>query len=488
MHHFFYRTTRRALPLLVALVALLGTTTTVRAQALRFSNYREVKVPDYATVRWGSFSAYSDLTFSQSIGARYSDSDGAGIDYIRNNERGAIKDDGVEIPILSQFSMRNYLIVSERTDVEFAITVGYDYYPLETQDDYFYLDFADQGVEVDLTTEIRFSEYHRMRLYDRFSYRTDFVDYRGISDNYGGNKYERISNELGVDYDWLISKLQNLGLKLARVDELPLSESYPGYDLNEHYGYIEEIVYQQRLSPSARWDVGAEFSQTFYTVEPRTEDVYFYELFTGGALVLPKRYTLDGRVGLRWSDTLREGEETLRDDGQLTLGLGLAGQISETRSHRLQYDRSQDTGFVDSGIYNTDNLRYDYNWSGSRFPGRIETGISKSTPVGDSTFGGYINWLSKLDLRHDLTRLTALYFRTSYEMRFNDDPTIELPDLPEVTSDYDTWITRIGVVVPLTRTINWDSYYEYSVRRSDDDRLAYTRNLVASFISWSHHF
>ncbi len=485
MIHFFYRTTPALLPLLALVVAVL-TPTAGQAQALRFSNYREVSVPDYATVRWGPF--YSDMVFSQSIGARYTVSDGAGIDYISNNGRGVIKADGLDIPILSQFSMRNYLIVSRRTDFEFAITVGYDYYPLGTQDDYLWLDFADQGVEVDLSTEIRFNEYHRMRLYDRFSYRTDFVDYRGISDNYGGNEYERISNELGIEYDWLISHTQNLALNLARVDELPLSGSYPGYDLNEHHGYIEEIVYQKRLSRFARWDLGAEFSQRFYTVAPREEDVYFYEFYTGGSLVLTKRYNLDARAGLRWSDTLREGQETVRNDGRLTLSLGLSGQINETRSHRLQYVRSQETGFVDSGIYNTDDLRYDYNWSDSRFPGRVETGIARSVPVGESLFGGYINWLSRLELRHELTRLTSLYFRTSYEMRFNDEPSTPLPDLPEASSDYDTWITRIGVIVPLTRMISWDNYYEYSVRRSDDERLAYSRHLIASFISWSHRF
>ena len=477
---------RRFVLALLGMALACGGVSVAQAQSLRFSNYREVRVPDYATVRWGPF--YSDIIFSQSIGARYSVSDGAGIDYISNNGRGVIKEDGFEIPILSQFSMRNYLIVSRRTDFEFALTVGYDYYPLGTQDDYFWIDFADQGVEVDLATEIRLNEYHRMRLYDRFSYRTEFVDFRGLTDNYGGNEYSRINNEVGIEYDWLMSATKNLGLNLARFDELPLSGSYEGYKLNEHHGYLEEIVYQHRMTRFFRWDLGADFDQRFYTVEPRKEDIYFYEFYTGGSLVLTPRYTMDGRIGLRWSDTLREGEETVRNDGRLTMELGIAGQINERRSHRLQYVRTQETGFVDRGIYNTDDLRYDYSWSDSRFPGQFGTGLMFATPVAGAVLGGYSQWLTDLSLRHELTRLTSLYFNTSYEMRFNDGGAADLPDLPETNSDYTTWISRIGVVVPLTRTIAWDSYYEYSTRLSDDERLEYTRHLIASFITWSHRF
>jgi hypothetical protein len=49
---------------------LLGWGSQARAQTLRFDDYRERKVPEYATIKLGPF--YSDVVLNQSIGWRYS--------------------------------------------------------------------------------------------------------------------------------------------------------------------------------------------------------------------------------------------------------------------------------------------------------------------------------------------------------------------------------------------------------------------------------
>ena len=77
----------------------------VHAQTLRYSNHRDVDIPDYALFRIGPF--YSNWAVSQSVGCRYSRSRGTGTEYLADNRFGAIGEDGLEFPLISVLTMRN---------------------------------------------------------------------------------------------------------------------------------------------------------------------------------------------------------------------------------------------------------------------------------------------------------------------------------------------------------------------------------------------
>ncbi|MCX7590422.1 MAG: hypothetical protein N2255_02225, partial [Kiritimatiellae bacterium] len=155
-----------------------------RAQMLRFSNHREVVVPKRGTIVAGPYSLTVGLT--QTAGYWYTRGAGAGTDYLRLYRRGIITGEGSDFPLTTTLTLRNYLAVTPRMDVDFSVTVNYEHYPLDTQEDQFYVSATDEGVYGTLSSEIMFSPYLRGRIYDNVLYRTDYVDLRGVVDRYGG--------------------------------------------------------------------------------------------------------------------------------------------------------------------------------------------------------------------------------------------------------------------------------------------------------------
>ena len=197
-------------------------------QNLRYSNRREVAIPEYATVRIGPF--YSTMLFSQTAGYRYTRSSGAGTDYLTANRRGAILKDGEEFPLVSRLDFRNYLLITRNIDLDMSVRVGYEYYPLKTQENEFFIDLPEDGIGGNLSMEIALTPYIKGTLYERALYRTDYLDDRGMTDYAGGQEYEYFRNTAGMNLDWLMAKDKNLGISVRRLDLQTFDDEFERQD------------------------------------------------------------------------------------------------------------------------------------------------------------------------------------------------------------------------------------------------------------------
>jgi len=140
---------------------LLVLTLGAEAQMLRYDQHRELKPPDYATLRLGPF--YSDLFFSQTAGFRYTRSEGTGTDFLFGNNRGVIKKDGSEYPLVARLDARNYVLISRHMDLDISFSLGYAYYPMETQENEFFFDISGEGVSGVVSMEFYISKFVRGR-------------------------------------------------------------------------------------------------------------------------------------------------------------------------------------------------------------------------------------------------------------------------------------------------------------------------------------
>ncbi|MDA1045293.1 MAG: hypothetical protein O3C57_08735, partial [Verrucomicrobia bacterium] len=188
----------------LVLVSLISAITHLSAQELSYDNRRDVAIPDHSTLRIGSF--YSSIRLTESAGYRYTTSSGAGSDFLINNRRGVTRRDGSDFPIISTLDFRNYLMVTRHMDLDVSFRISYRYFPLRTQEDDFNVSLPGEGLGANISTQFQVTDYLIGSVYERFQWVTDYVDDRGVSDNTGGRRYERIQNDVGVDFDWLMAE------------------------------------------------------------------------------------------------------------------------------------------------------------------------------------------------------------------------------------------------------------------------------------------
>jgi hypothetical protein len=208
---------------------------------LRYYQRREIQPPEYATLRLGPF--YSNITFDQSAGYRYTRSEGTGTDFLYGNNRGIIEEDGGEFPLVSRLDARNYLMISRHMDLDISFSLGYAHFPLETQEDEFFFDIAEEGAAGSISMEFYITKYVRGMVSDDITYRTDYIDLRGIEDNYGGSSYEHLENKLKLTADWLMDETKNLGAELSREDLWVMDEQFED---QEHVTLMESLFYEQQ--------------------------------------------------------------------------------------------------------------------------------------------------------------------------------------------------------------------------------------------------
>ncbi len=449
-------------------------------QSLRFSNHRKVAVPDYATIRLGPF--YSDVTLSQSVGLRWVRLSGAGTDFLYNNQRGQIRDSGIDYPLVTTLGLRNYLIISRNMDLEASVRVSYEHYPMGTQDDQFIVDFSDEGIFADLSTEFQPTRSTRVRLYDNAAYRTDFVDSRGLEDRYGGVEYERFENTVGVDFDWLMSKYDNLALSAKRRDTIPMTSAF---DAQRRVDYDESAAYERQFSPYVVGGVRADMGQSLAT-ETTRPDSYTQGLSVFSQAKVTKATDISASLGYSLAIT-RGGVPVIDENrGAVSGSAGIGSLISKVLRHDLGYTRSYTQAF-EGGYDMTDALSYGLKWNTRDLPGGISTSMRRYDPL-VAARNGYMDWITQLDLRQRFTRLVTLGFVTSYALRMNDTAATVDALNPDASADYATWVTRLSTSIPLTRKLTLTAYGEHAARTSDANELAYTRDILAANIVWFHRF
>lgn len=491
--------TRRLCAVAFAAVLVLALASgTASAQMLRYSNHREVQIPDYALLRIGPF--YSSLAFSQSVGYRYSRSRGAGTGYLTDNRLGAITEDGSEYPMISVLTMRNYLLISRRADLDLSVSASYAYYPRGTQESGWQIFLPEEGVSAGLSSEFMLTPFVRGTLFDNILYRTDFVDTQGLSDYYGGEEYVYFNNVAGVNLDWLMAKDQNMALGVSREDMIPRDKEFED---QERVSYTESALYQFQVFSGLVMGAGAEFIQHRYASTGRvdvSQQNYFVNLGFAkdieGGFRLTRATT--GSIRLGYSRAAAASRSKVSDETgadtaasarpqaeSLAVGVRLETAVAKEVTQTITFGRGLRNGFQ-APIEQYEQWQYRLEWRRLEALAALWTGLSTVEPEG-SLASRYDDWSSGVTFRVPIVRGVVVVATSTYADRINDNDRLEgLP--PESAFDYATWTSTIGVGLPVTRHIAFSADASHIERISDDERLAYTRDVVAATLTYSKQF
>lgn len=461
--------------------ALLLLAAPVWGQTLRFSNQRSAGIPEYATLRIGPF--YSDVTFSQSLGYRYTTATGAGTDFLFENERGKIREDGMEFPVISSLVFRNYLLISDRIDAEMDVRIGYEHYPLKTQEDQFRVDISEEGVLGNFSTAMRLTPFVNVQIRDHAVWRTDYVDTRGLEDSYGGSRFEYFQNVLGADLDWLLGKNRNLGLTVSRTDLIPTG-SGSEFDDQERVTYAETLLYEQLLSPRVTGGLSAGFSQTSYSSTNRSDSASASYSARLSARVTDQTQAA-AVAGYSSGTSKGSGGRAESTSDTMSGSVSLNTQLNPRLQHALTYSRSLSGGF-ESEFEIRDAVGYQLSWSDALMRGGLHANWSAVDPSREEVHG-FSDWSTGATFSYPVTRFALLRMSTTYTMRINDEPATLATDA-EQTADYSTWVSRLETGFSLTEKIDLTAYAEHVERDSKNEDLAYTRDTFAMTLTYSHHF
>ena len=446
-------------------------------QMLRYDQHREIKPPENATVRLGPF--YSNLAFTQTAGVRYTKSDGTGTDFLFGSNRGVINEDGVDYPLVSTLDARNYVMISRHTDLDISFRIGYAAYPMGTQDDEFFFDIAEEGVSGSISMEFYISKFVRGRIFDDITYRTDYIDVRGASDDYGGSAYENLDNTLGLEVDWLMDQGKSMGASVSRNDLLVMSEEHKS---QEHVSLEESVFYEQQLAAFIVGGVNAAFQQTAYETDDRAESSsQTYSIYASAKLT--PMTTASASIGHS------VGESDDLSAGEVTTFAGSAS-ISTVLSREIMHGASLSHGLTEAfeGPFDlTTMASYDLSYEKDRTAIRFRTMYSFVEPQTVS-FSEYASWVTSLETVLPVTRFMGLLFNVDYAVRDNGEVVDPALDDPEYTSDYETWSMRLGTSFSVTRKVSFDLYGQHIERLSDNPDLQYSRDIVAATFSFSHSF
>jgi len=496
---------------LVFCLALAWLVPAACGQTLRYSNRREVGIPEYATLRIGPF--YSSVTFSQSAGYRYVRTRGTGTDYLFRNRRGVIVEDGYEFPLISELDFRNYLLITRRMDMDLSLELVYEHYPMGTQEDEFNVDLPEEGIIGSLSAAFALTPCLKGTIYDNATYRTTYIDTRGIEDEYGGEEYEHFNNVLGLILDWGMSSDKNVSLSLSREDVVPRSDEFED---QERTTYHESLTYGQTVVPGVIAGARAAFSQTSYE-DPDRGDTHLqdYSVFAsaGGSdepgvrAPLSERTELTLSLGYSVGVVAEAGRERItttnletdveteadKDTASLTGKIGLRTLLRKDLVHSLSYSRSLRGGFR-TAFETVDTYEYKIDWTGYASSASLYSRLSMVEPSTEAR-NEYRDWTSGFEMSYPLVRYITLLFQSTYSVRNNTTesgaPEEELEDLQEVAdqelrNDYTTWQTRIGTKFSLMREIDFTTYAEHIERYSDSEDLEYERDILAAYLTYTH--
>lgn len=489
------RSRAHAMALAVAAIALLPTAS--HGQRLKFGTHRDLKIPDYATVRIGPF--YSTVAFQQTVGARYVSTVGAGVAFLDENERGEVRRDGWEIPVVSELGFRNYLLVTRKMDLDMSIGLRYEHYPLATQDDRFDVDIAEEGIEGTLSTEFKITERIDGTVYDTFRYETDYIDARGLTDEYGGVKFAHFANRAGVNLDWMLAKKRNAAVTFFREDIVPERDTF---ERQERTTYLETIGYKQVVFPGLAAGVRGVFAQSHYPARDRSDTfqagldllVDFSRGLEGAAIRLTDRTSLALELGLSTGYAERhailetDGSTTLSGGGAqnvaLTAGAQLTSRLTQTTTQMLGYRTGLRPGY-DFAFERYSKGFYSLSWQWAYVSAQLESSVVEVDPTGNGA-GEYSDWVVKVSAVYPIIRGVALNASSTYGARNNSGVIAAVDET--LRSDYSTWISGIGTSFALTKKIALNTYAQHVERYSTTEALEYTREIFAATLVYRHQF
>ncbi len=474
--------------------------------------------PQYATLRVGPF--YSTATFTQSAGYRYIRTRGTGTDFLYGSHRGRYLKDGSDFPLISTLDLRNYVLITENMDLDLSVSATYAQYPMNTQEDEFYVNFVEEGFFGTLSWAFDITPFLGATIFDRFTYRTDFVDTRGLEDKYGGTKYQYIDNEVGTFLEWRLAKGKSVVGSFSREDFLPSDKEFSN---QERITYREGVEYRQTIFSSLSVGARAAYSQTKYTAVARNswnqEDYSVFADFgegrgigdDSGLGVKMSPFTrirvgvgysagYSGRAGVASGSSGDSTAEQLDKSGSLTGFASLTTDLRKDLTHTFDYRRGLRTGFEsDYELFSMYGYRID--WRGALESASFFTRVMEVEPSGDNV-GSYRDWTTGLNATYALFRIAdrmgAFYSpllravdligTSTYTVRSNEGVAANGDAEPELHEDYATWASRLGTSFAVTKSIGFLVYFEHVERMSEAEQLAYTRDIFEAILTYRHQF
>ena len=503
---------------------------TAQAQMARFDSYGLEAVPENANVRLGPF--FSDLAFYQAIGARYVRSSGAGLDYSASRQAsdlgqspryGQMKKDGFDLPLISQLTARNYFIISKYLAIDISFSLTYRAYPIGTEDNSFDVEIIDpgfyahmgsftfgatkdswlgsfngrtaqaftgkegSGFSANLSADFELTPFVRGRIYDRPSYRINYVDARGYADNLSGQKYTVFQNLAGLDLDWQMASDKGLGYTFSRTDTVPQDNSY---NISRSVIYHQMLDYRQQISPLTAVGLRADYYWRDYLEQRGSQFQQDYLAYLNTDLT--EDTSLNLSLGYSLAELSSAGGSAYETNGtsdSIIGGIGLQTRLTEKLSHGIAYQRYHRAGFQ-AGYEITDALRYNIQWADPEsWALGFSTAYETVTPA-LANAAGYTDWASQFSASRPLTHSLTLTLATAYVMRMNDIPAandLGAGDL-YLSNDYDTWATTIGLIQTLTDRLKLYTYAEHLERLSSNELLAGTRDIIGMTLGYYYDF
>lgn len=459
--------------------------TRVMAQSLRFANHRDIEIPDYATIMIGPF--YSELTYSQTLAYRYTRTSGAGTDFVFSNSKGSTLEDGSEFPLVAKLTSQNYWVINRDTDLEFSISATYMYFPLGTQEDTFELLLGDKGAVGNLSAEFRLNDSMKGTLYDELSYSTDYVDSRGETDLYGGDRYQVFENTAGINMDWLISRSLNIPLTLERKDTIPIGSDFSDQQkatTAPSLGMEYEVTGYLLLGIKSTYEVN-EYTASESTRPNST--IISYETYAQIRATEQSQIRASVGVSSGKSDAGEDG--TPGESSDSIIGeLRLRTELTEHLSHELYGSRSLAAGF-ETDFDVTDTYGYKLDWKGDLASASLTTALEDVQPSGmDVT--SYTDWTTtgtySFPLVHDIT----MTLTTSYDVRENGatDSSSTADQAVDTTDNYSTWVSKASLSFYLMKDVTCAVSFEHMNRYSDTPELSYGRDIGAVECTYTHAF
>lgn len=513
------------------------------SQVARFDSYQFQALPDNANILIGPF--YSDLAFFQSVGIRYIKSSGAGMQYLYGNgsvsgsggaqglgltsvgsssqdhQYGRVMKDGLDYPLITQLTARNYLLISKYMSVDISFALTYRAFPMGSEDNTFDVEIIDpgfyahmgsftfgaskdawlggfngrnaqaysgsqgSGFSANISTDFELTPFVRGRAYERPSYRTDYVDQRGYTDNLSGQRYPVFQNLLGFDLDWQMAPDKSLGYTFNRIDTIPQDNTY---DVSRSVIYRQMLEYRQQINPLTAVGARADYYWRDYLDKRGSQFQQDYVAFMDSDVT--EDSTINASLGYSMAQMNSAGlYETNGASDEVIGGVGLKTRLSETLSHGLSYQRSQRAGFM-AGFELVDSVRYQIQWADPEswaigFASSYE-GVTPKLVAASS----YTDWMNQINASRPLAHNLVLTLASAYIMRTNKTPgegQIGAGDI-FLSNNYDTWASTAGLIHTLTERLKLYTYVEHMERLSSNTQLKGTRDTVGMTLGYYYDF
>ncbi len=525
---------RQRVLLFWAFSALALSATSVWAQVARFESYGLETIPENTNIRIGPF--FSDLSFFQSAGVRYIRSSGPGMEYLytghapgetvtpgQPSRYGQVKKDGIEFPLISQLTARNYFLISKYLAVDISFALTYQAFPNGTEDNTFDVEIIDpgfyahmgsftfgaskdawlgsfngrnveaftgkesSGFSANLSADFELTPYVRGRIYDRPSYRVDYVDSRGYRDNLSGQRYPVFQNLIGVDLDWQMAPDKSLGYTLSRTDTIPQDNNY---DIARSVIYHQMLDYRQRFTPLTAGGLRADYYWRDYLDQRGSQFQQDYLSYLSSALT--EDTTLNMSLGYSLAEISGTGTSSYETNGSsdvLIGGIGLQTRLTEKLSHSIDYRRYQRAGFM-AGFEVSDAIRYSVQWTDIESWSIGFTSAYETVTPRLANAASYSDWANQISASRPLTRHLTLTLASAYLMRMNQAPNADEIGNGNLflSNDYDTWASTVGLIQTLTERLKLYTYAEHLERISSSELLTGTRDTIGMTLGYYYDF